>query len=111
MTWKEMKIKYPEDRDKMSYDRHKEFVKDCFDCYEQEEFADKYWSPYTENDLYYELQFTVIRQATEDDGIFIECLPMWLIKFENGKEIFAYPEEIIPSEMKYNGCPYYRKEN
>ena len=29
---------------------------------------------------------------------------MWNIKFSDGIIIGAYPEEIIPSEMKENGC-------
>ena len=29
---------------------------------------------------------------------------MWNIKFSDGVTIGAYPEEIIPSEMKENGC-------
>ena len=103
MTWEEMKVKYPEDRDKMSDDKHKEFVRDCYICYEAEGFATKYWTLYSDYESYIGSYFTVVRQATEDDGIFIECLPMWLIKFEDGKEVFAYPEEIVLSEMKANG--------
>jgi hypothetical protein len=30
---------------------------------------------------------------------------MWNIKFSDGTVIGAYPEEIIPGEMKENGCP------
>jgi len=107
MTWEEMKIKYPEDRDEMSDEKHQEFVKDCFNCYEQEGFSDKYWTPFEQYEEYKNYKFKVIRRATEDDGIFIEHLPMWLIELSNNKQIFAYPEEIIPSEMKFNGCPYF----
>lgn len=39
MTWDDMKKKYPEYRDEMTQDREREFVKDCFECYEQEGFA------------------------------------------------------------------------
>ena len=34
----------------------------------------------------------------------LSSLPMWNIKFSDGVTIGAYPEEIIPSEMKENGC-------
>lgn len=35
----------------------------------------------------------------------LECLPMWIIQFEDGFELEAYPEEIVPREMIDNGCP------
>ena len=44
MTWADMQNKYPEYRDEMTREREREFVKDCFDCYEQEGFAGKFWS-------------------------------------------------------------------
>jgi hypothetical protein len=34
----------------------------------------------------------------------LEVLPVWKIQFEDGQIHEAYPEEIIPSEMKNNGC-------
>lgn len=101
--WEDMRVKYPEDRDKMSDETHRAFLDDCYKLYEKEGFHSKFWTPYSDYESYIDSSFTVIRQATEDDGIFIECLPMWLIKFEDGKEIFAYPEEIILSDMKANG--------
>ena len=102
-TWVDMKIKYPEDRDEMSYERHKEFVEDCFKLYEQEGFNKTFWSPYSENMTYGGQSYKIIRRAPDDDGIFIEQLPMWLIQFADGKELFAFPEELIMSEMEFNG--------
>ena len=47
--------------------------------------------------------FTVVgRCSTKDSDL--SSLPMWNIKFSDGVTIGAYPEEIIPSEMKENGC-------
>lgn len=39
MTWDQINQKYPEDRSEMDEKRELEFVKDCFECYEQEKFA------------------------------------------------------------------------
>ena len=30
---------------------------------------------------------------------------MWNIRFEDGFVASAYPDEIVPSEMRDNGCP------
>ena len=43
------------------------------------------------------------RCSTKDSDL--SSLPMWNIKFSDGTVIGAYPEEIIPREMKENGCP------
>lgn len=42
ITWDEIKIKYSKDRNQMSEDREREFINDCFDCYEQEGFAKRF---------------------------------------------------------------------
>lgn len=111
-TWKDMKIKYPEDRDKMSLEKEREFVEDCFKLYEQEgfssAFSEVFWSPYDDQKQYIGEKFTVLGRVKEyseetKEGNDLECLPMWKIQFENGDIIDAYPEEIIPSEMKANG--------
>ena len=34
----------------------------------------------------------------------MECLPAWRIQFKDGTVIDAYPDEIIPSEMRDDGC-------
>lgn len=102
-SWNDIKTKYPECRDDMSEERQREFVNDCFSCYEQEGFAKKFWSPF---DHYKEREgqtFEVIERCTEEHA-HISTLPMWNIKFEDGTIISAYPEEIIIREMKNNGC-------
>lgn len=112
MNWDEMKIKYPSDlyRDEMTEDQEKEFVGDCFECYEGEGFAKRFWSI---GDDYAERcgkPFRVIGRVPVYDELHpnggdLECLPMWIIQFEDGFELEAYPEEIVPREMIDNGCP------
>ena len=47
MNWKEMKAKYPEYREDMSVEREREFVRGCFDAYENCEVkADTFWTPF-----------------------------------------------------------------
>lgn len=102
-TWDDMRLKYPEERYQMDDERHKEFIEDCYRLYEQEGFNNTFWSPFGENEHYGGKTYKILRRATEDDGIFIEQLPQWLIEFEDGKQLFAYPEELIMSEMEANG--------
>jgi len=108
MTWEEIKIKYPEYREDMSEEREKEFVSDCFDAYEKEGFAKKFWSQGGDYRHLHGKHFEVIERVPiydgENNGADLERLPMWFIKFENGFEMAAYPDEIIPSEMRDNGC-------
>lgn len=105
MTWEEMKVKYPEDRSDMSEEREKEFVEDCFSCYESEGFAKKFWTPFESHRKRKGQTFEVVRRLTEEDCDLC-ILPMWNIKFEDGIVTGAYPEEIIPREMRANGCPW-----
>ena len=102
MTWDQINQKYPEDRSEMDEKRELEFVKDCFECYEQDGFAKKFWSPFGDHKEWFGESFEVIgRCSTKDSDL--SSLPMWNIKFEDGTVFGAYPEEIIPSEMKANG--------
>lgn len=102
-SWEELRVKYPEDRDDMSKEREREFVNDCFSCYEKEGFAKKYWSPFGDYKERIGQSFTVIGRCTEENT-HLSALPMWNIKFKDGTVIGAYPEEIISREMKENGC-------
>lgn len=91
-------------RDDLSKNDERQFVKDCFDIYENIGFADTFGSPYTEEKKYEGMRFTVlvrIKEITEDkeNGADLECLPMWNIQFENGDKISAYPEEICLAEQ------------
>lgn len=102
MTWDQINQKYPEDRSEMDEKRELEFVQDCFECYEQEGFAKKFWSPFGDHKERFGKSFEVIGRCSKKDSD-LSSLPMWNIKFEDGTVIGAYPEEIIPSEMKANG--------
>lgn len=108
-SWDDMNKKYTEYRDDMTEEREKEFVEDCYTLYEKEGFAKKFWSMGGDFPQYKGKEFTVIERVksiTEDkeNGADLECLPMWNIKFADGFEMAAYPDEIIPSQMKDNGC-------
>lgn len=104
MTWEEMEIKYPEDREYMTVEREQEFVNDCFICYENEGFSKKFWSPFGDYKDKEGQEFEVVERckAVKQD---LCTFPMWNIKFTDGRIIGAYPEEIIPREMRDNGCP------
>ena len=102
MAWNKLNQKYPEDRSEMSEKRELEFVHDCFECYEQEGFAEKFWSPFGDHKERFGQNFEVVGRCSENDSD-LSSLPMWNIKFEDGTVFGAYPEEIIPSEMKANG--------
>ena len=79
-----------------------EYIKDCFDMYETEGFADTFESPYEEFKIYNGKRFHVIRRCNENDGFDFETLPMWEISiedgFENEKIVYAFPEEICTIE-------------
>lgn len=104
LSWDEIERKYPEDRSEMSEESEMLFVNDCFECFEKEGFAKKFWSPFGDDKERIGQSFKVVgRCSTKDSDL--SSLPMWNIKFSDGTVIGAYPEEIIPREMKENGCP------
>ena len=90
-------------RDEMTKEQERDFVNDCFDLLEKEEFSKVFWSNGGDYEEYHNKPFKVLRRLDEE-SCELECLPMWEIQFEDGTEIHAYPDEIIPSEMIYNGC-------
>lgn len=106
LDWDEMSIKYPEARDEMTIEKEREFVNDCFEIMEREGFSDRFWSPYGDYKERFGQPFKVVERCTEKTCD-IDVLPMWNIKFKDGTVIGAYPEEIIPSEMKSHACPYF----
>lgn len=97
-------------REDMTEEEEKIFVNYWFDKYESEGFAKVFCSPYTFTDeeptKYNGKKFEVVgrvKPLDEDEhGSDLECLPMWNIKFEDGYTMAAYPEEIIPNEIKNN---------
>jgi hypothetical protein len=105
-TWEELEEKYRnEERHLMTTEREREFVNDCFECYENEGFNKVFWSPYHGNEKYKGKTFKVLGRTTEKECE-LEWQPVWRIQFSDGKIINAFPEEIIASEMKqFNKCP------
>lgn len=103
LTIEEINKKYPMDRYEMTIEQEREFVKDLFELYESEGFAKVFWSMGGDFEEYHNKPFKVIGRTTEKECD-LECLPMWKIQFEDSKIIHAYPDEIIPSKMKANGC-------
>lgn len=81
ITWDEIKIKYSKDRNQMSEDREREFINDCFDCYEQEGFAKRFWSPFGDYKDRIGQTFKVINRCSEKDSD-LSSLPMWNIQFD-----------------------------
>lgn len=105
-SWKDMQRKYHSDRDAMDEEEEIRFVEDCFGIYEKEGFSSVYWSPFTDHEERKGQPFEVISRCTMEDQDLC-TLPMWKIKFADGKLINAYPEEIVPSEMRANGCSWF----
>lgn len=92
-------------RDDLLEDEERNFVNDCFDIYEHIGFVETFGTPYTGEEKYEGMRFTVlgrVKEITEDkeNGADLECLPMWNIQFENGDIMAAYPEEICLAERK-----------
>lgn len=100
-TWEELKAKYPHGRPSAIKEYEKDYVENCFNLYEQEGFAKKFWSQeYTDK---IGKNFKVLSRCTEKTA-YLEYLPMWRIKLSDGTVLSACPEEIIPSEMRKKGC-------
>jgi len=85
-------------RENLSYEEEKAFVNDCFETYEHIGFAKTFGTPYTGEKHLLGKKFIVVgrvKELSEDtNGADLECLPMWNIRFEDGTEMAAYPEEI-----------------
>ena len=114
MENEELREKYKDmpNREDMTIEQEREFVSDCFDAYEQEGFAPVFWSQGDDYPQYHGMPFAVVERTPEYDSQHtgqhtadLERLPMWNIRFEDGTVLSAYPDEIIPSEMRDNGCP------
>lgn len=103
-SWDDMAVKYPEDRGVMSAEREREFVGNSFSLCEMEGFAKLFWSPFSDFKERIGQPFTVVGRCTEGVEADLSALPMWNIKFLDGRVISAYPEEIIVREMKASGC-------
>ena len=113
MTWDEFEKKYrgAPCREDMPEEQEKEYVEDLFTAYEQEDrFSKVFWSQGGDYPQYIGKPFSIVGRTSVYDeksqkGTDLECLPMWRIKFEDGFEMSAYPDEIILPVMEDNGCP------
>lgn len=108
MTWDQMPAKwagFPDDFDRaaLSEIQETEFVDDCFSCYENEGFAKAFWTPYSDYQGRIGQGFKVLSRCTTVNNDLC-TLPAWKIELEDGTVLDANPEEIIPSEMRQNGC-------
>lgn len=99
------------ERENMTREQEIEHVNDWFDKYEKEGFSKVFISPYEPNEEINRqgTPFKVIgriKPITEtengNDTADLESLPLWKIEFEDKHTIIAYPEEIIPSEIRAN---------
>jgi len=78
------------------------FVNDCFEMYEHIGFAKTFGTPYSGEKHLIGKKFIVLGRVNElindENGADLECLPMWNIRFEDGLEMTAFPEEICLAE-------------
>lgn len=101
MTFAEFTEKYKgQDVMEMSFEEELFYRMDAFDMYETEGFKDTFNTPYEECSEYNGQKYEIVRRASYVNGdCDMECLPQWIIKFEDGKEVNAYPEEISLIEV------------
>ena len=101
MTFAEFTEKYKgQDVMEMSFEDELHYRMDAFDMYETEGFAETFNTPYEECSEYNGQKYEIVRRASYVDGdCDMECLPQWIIKFADGKEINAFPEDICKVEV------------
>lgn len=89
-------------REDLTEEELRAFINDCFDTYEHIGFAETFDTPYSDMKDLVGQKFTVLDRVKEleegKEGVDLECLPMWNIRFENGFETAAHPEEICLAE-------------
>ena len=101
MTFAEFEEKYKGfDVETASFEDELAYRQDAFDMYETEGFTDTFETPYEECSEYNGKKYEIVRRSSYENGdCDMENLPQWIIKFEDGKEINAYPEEICKLEV------------
>ena len=89
------------DREELSDDEYKEFVKDCYDAYEHDAVLSKtFHSPYDDEGEHIGMTFQIMRKIEYgEEGFDPISLPLWEVKFENGDTAVCYPEELFESEV------------
>lgn len=104
-TWAERNELFPEwkdeyfTREQMTEERELEWVEYCFEAYEADGFAETYHTPFKQYEEFEGKPFTVVKRLNEYDADLCS-LPMWIIKFEDGNTLAAWPEEICNTERK-----------
>jgi hypothetical protein len=100
MTLKEFENKYKGfDVMNASFEEELFYRQDAFDMYETEGFTETFNTPYEDCSEYNGQKYEIVRRASYVNGdCDMENLPQWIIKFEDGKEINAYPEDISKVE-------------
>ena len=89
----------------MTIEQERKRVEMLFDKYESAGFAKTFGTPYEGERKYVGMEFKVIGRVKDiaedkENGADLECLPMWHIRFDNGEEMAAYPEEICLLERR-----------
>lgn len=91
----------PASREDLSWEQEKTLIHKAYELYAKEGFASVFQSPYKENGSRNGQEFSVLsRILLEDEDAHAVDLPMWKIRFADGEEICALPEEIIASEQR-----------
>ena len=87
------------DRESFAPDQEKEFILDCYKAYETCGFVPFFQS--SESDMPHNGErYNVIEPVSPDDCEWdLESLPAWRVRFENGDEYYALPEEICFCEI------------
>ena len=82
------------DRSEMTFDEEVRYVNDCYNTMELY-LKSVYESPFTDYSQYNGKPFRIVRRMSlQEDNVDISVLPKWIIAFDDGVQIEAYPEEI-----------------
>lgn len=84
-------------REDMTEEEHKAFVDYWYGEYERTGFSKTFDTPYEDKKAFAGQRFEILGRCGEDTHD-LEVLPMWRIRFKNGEETEAYPEEICELE-------------
>lgn len=86
-------------REELTKHQERKFVNNCFFIYENTGFAETFYTPsiYNTYQEYNGSKFSVVGRCNNAD---LETLPAWMIRFQDGNVICAYPEEICLAERE-----------
>ena len=91
-------------REDMDIETERKWISDMFDAYEKTGFVDTFSTPFDllpGQEKYLGQKFKVVRRVEEGkDSWDLCCLPAWVIQFDNGDTLEAYPEEICKVEQE-----------